>query len=57
MEAEDELAPFRNSPFHEPLAIASKLGEPVEENTRTTMDTDLELTMVVTVHTLGAGLD
>lgn len=57
MGAEDELAPFRNSPFQEPLTIASMLGEPGEENTRTTMDTDLELTMVVTVRTLGASLD
>ena len=57
MEAEDELAPFKNSPFHEPLAIASKLWEPGEENTGTTMDIDLELTMVVTVQGLRAHLD
>ena len=57
MEPEDELAPFRNSPFKEAPSILSKLGEPVEEHTRTTMDTDLELTMVARVRTLRASLD
>ena len=48
MEAGDDSAPFRNSPFQEPLAITSKLGGPGEEHTRTTMDTSRERTMVVT---------
>ena len=43
------MAPFRNSPFQEPLAIGSKLGEPGEEHTSTTMDIDQELTMAVMV--------
>ena len=57
MEPEDELAPFRNSPFKEAPSILSKLGEPVEEHTRTTMDTIRELTMVARVRTLRASLD
>ena len=49
MEAEEDMAPFRNSPFQEPLSIGSRLGEPGEEHIRTTMDIDQELTMAVTV--------
>ena len=51
------LEEFRNLPFPEALAISSKLGEPVEEHTRTTMDTDPELTMVGRVRTLRASSD
>ena len=49
MEARDDMAPFRNSPFQEPLSIGSRHGEPGEEHIRTTMDIDQELTMAVTV--------
>ena len=49
MDVGDDMAPFRSLQFQEPLAITSKPGEPVEEHTRTTMDTDQELTMVVMV--------
>ena len=53
----DGLELFRDSPFPEALAISSKLGEPGEEHTRTTMDTDLELTMAARVRTLRASSD
>ena len=57
MEAEDESATFRNSPFPQALAISSKLGEPGEEHTRTTMDTIRELTMAARVRLLKASSD
>ena len=50
----DGLELFKNSPFQEALAILSKLGEAVEEHTRTTMDTIRERTMVARVRTLKA---
>ena len=49
-----DLELFRNSPFPEALAMLSKLGEPGEELTRTTMETIRELTMVPRVRTLRA---
>jgi len=57
MDAGDEMAPFRSLQFQEPLAIESKSGEPGEEHTRTTMDTDQELTRVVMVQRYKAHLD
>jgi len=53
----DGLELFRNSPFPEALAISSKLGEPGEERTRTTMDTDLEPTMAARERTSRAHSD
>ena len=53
----DGLELFRNSPFPEALAISSKLGEPGEERTRTTMDTDLEPTMAARERTSRACSD
>ena len=57
MEARDESAKFRNSPFPEALAILLKPGEPGEENIRITMDTIRELIMAARVRTLKASLD
>lgn len=57
MEEGEDLAPFRNSPFPEALAILSKHGAPEEEHTRTTMDTIQELTMGVRVRTRRASSD
>ena len=57
MEEEDDMAPFRNSPFPEAPAMLLKHGEPGEEDTRTTMDTIRELTMAARVRILKASLD
>ena len=57
MEVEDDMAPFRNSPFPEAPAILLKPGEPGEEHTRTTLDTIRELTMAARERTLKASLD
>ena len=52
-----DLALFRSSLFREVLAILSKLGAPEVEHTRTTMDTNLELTMAARARTLKASSD
>jgi len=54
VEVVDGLELFRNSPFQEPLATLSELGEPGEENTYTTMDTSLGITVAAGVRTLRA---
>ena len=53
----DGLELFRISPFQKALAILSKLGEPGEEHTPTTMGTIREPTTAAKVRTLKASLD
>ena len=57
MEAEDEMALFRNSPLPEAPAVLLRPGEPGEEHTRTIMDSIREFTMAAKVSTLKASLD